>query len=205
MKKKLFVADYKGYAEPWLGLFVLTDNIKDADCLMLTGGEDINPANYGEKPGSHTYFSNRDRYELAFCQIAQDKNIPIIGICRGAQQLCALAGGKLIQHVSGHHHTHPITTDRGATLSMSSLHHQMMRPEGTDHHLIAWASGLSHTYLNGDDEEIYGQNAHLEHEPEIVFFPKVRGLAIQGHPEMMRRDHPTVAYCNKLAQEYLNV
>ena len=203
MKKKLFVADYKGYAYPWLGLFKLVDDIKEAECLMLTGGEDINPANYGEKPGSHTFFSDRDRYELEYCHIAQDKDIPIIGICRGAQQLCALAGGKLVQHVNGHVGTHPIETHDGKTVQMSSLHHQMMRPEGTDHMMLAWAHGRSRVYLNGDDEEIYGHP--LEREPEIVFFPKVRGLAIQGHPEMMRPDSPAVVLCNKYAQEYLKV
>lgn len=169
---------------------------------MLTGGEDVNPATYGEPAGRFTYFTDRDAYEIKAFNAAQKKGIPTIGICRGAQILCAFAGGSLVQHVTGHVGRHPIITDEGKTLVMSSLHHQMMRPENTEHKLIAWTpKALSDCYLDGRDMEIYPKG--LDKEPEIVYFPKIKGLAIQGHPEMLPEDHPTVAYCNELVRQYL--
>lgn len=215
-KPKLYIPDYWGYMTPFRNIFDRAESIGQADCLMLTGGEDVDPRTYGERPGSHTYFTPaRDVYELDAFKKAQAKKIPIIGICRGAQLLCAIAGGSLVQHATGHHRHHPISTQDGRTLSMSSLHHQMMRPEKTNHVLIAWASpSLSDRYLGQDDEELYGhefvpngwgigatKSAHVE--PEIVYFKDIKGLGIQGHPEMMPHDHPTVDYCRNLVKEYL--
>ncbi len=212
MKPKLKVADYRGYARPFLRTFDLTENIEEAQCLMLTGGEDIDPQNYGEQAGRWTYANpQRDQYELEYIAQAKEMGIPVIGICRGAQMLCALNGGKLAQDVTGHTSSHRIRTihdhereglDADIPMVMSSLHHQMMRPEGTDHIMVAWAERLSKHYLNGHDEEIYGKP--LDREPEIVVFKgPIKGLAIQGHPEMLPNDHPAVAYCNRLVKEYL--
>ena len=202
IKPLLFVPDYVHYADPFLGQFDLTKNIFEADCLMLTGGEDVDPATYGEPVGKFTHYSDRDAYELDAFRIAQRQGIPTIGICRGAQLLCALAGGSLVQHTTGHTRGHPIVTNEGEEYVMSSLHHQMMRPERTEHVMIAWSKeALSSCYLDGRDQEIYGHEKPKE--PEIVYFPTIRGLGIQGHPEMLPENHPTVEYCNKLVKQYL--
>lgn len=183
---------------------------------MLTGGADILPEHYGEEPILGTYHNpNRDKYEVEYYNIAVKRGIPIIGICRGAQLLCALAGGKLVQHVTGHGQDHMIDTIDGKRFPMSSLHHQMMRPENTEHVLIGWTKGISKCYLVHPGEEYegrflrpqgveaYGHEIGEKVEPEIVYFAKNRGLAIQGHPEMMDPDSEGVAYCNRLVKEYL--
>lgn len=58
-----------------------TDHLKP-DLMVFTGGEDVNPALYGEKPHVSTRFNEkRDRFER---QVWTDyKDIPKIGICRG--------------------------------------------------------------------------------------------------------------------------
>lgn len=214
MKPLLKVADYDGYAHPFLQTFDLTDDIHKADALMLTGGADVSPALYGEPVGRQTYTApHREKYELEYSRIAIKRGIPIIGICRGAQLLCVLNGGKLVQDVTNHTSSHPIFTihdgtekgrkgiDADIPFIMTSLHHQMMRPEGTDHVLIAWTPRRSKHYLNGQNKEIYERG--LDKEPEIVVFNKVKGLAIQGHPEMLPVNHPTVHYCNELVRDYL--
>ena len=221
-KPKLFVADYQGYARPFREIFDITEKLKEADCLMFTGGEDVDPRTYGDPAGRYTYYTAaRDRYELEYFNIAQSLDIPILGICRGHQLLCAVSGGKLVQDCTGHTRGHEITTDSGERYPMSSLHHQMVRLEGIDHKLIAWATTpLSRRYLDGKDNEIYGHEIQHEYEngdrskppiavhsthvePEIVWFSKVKGLGIQGHPEMMREDSPTVEYCRQLVKEYI--
>lgn len=74
--------------------FEKVDNIKEADIVMFTGGEDINPALYGDVPHPTTHFTNRDDMEVLAFKDAP-KEALLIGGCRGAQLLTALSGGKL--------------------------------------------------------------------------------------------------------------
>lgn len=178
--------------------------------LVIWGGEDISTAFYNEDGNKWTNadrrLSRRDVVEKAACEEAIANGIPIIGVCRGAQLLCALAGGKLVQHVDGHagHGDHFVDTDDGRRLVTTSLHHQMMWPyNGTEHKLIAWSSkNLSKIYAfgNGDTDVVRA----IEHpEPEVVWFPKIKGLAIQGHPEFMDERDEFVQYCMELVRKYI--
>lgn len=180
------------------------DDIKRKDAiLILHGGADISPSLYGEKPNKHTYAdpypSNRDRVELKLYHKAQELGIPIYGICRGAQLLCVLNGGKLIQHVTGHNSEHRITTIDGVTFKSNSAHHQMMSPGYTDHELIAWTTHpQSNAYLGEDEKHL-----RMVVEPEIVFFPKTKALGIQGHPEWLTPKSMLVVESLKLIKEKL--
>lgn len=176
------------------------------DVLVIWGGADISPAIYGEKVARHTgateFLSPRDKLEVDLCTAAINCNLPIIGVCRGAQLLCAMAGGKLVQHVNGHGRSHSIIDTKGRSVTTSSVHHQMMYPWDVEHELIAWSAHRhSDVYIGGDNADIVV--AHEKPEPEIVFFPKIKGLAIQGHPEFMSPDDAFVKYCNDLVVEYL--
>jgi hypothetical protein len=82
-------------------------------------------------------------------------------------------------------------------LSVSSAHHQMMNPFGTKHDLIAWATEKqSHCYLSEREKEI-----EMSVEPEIIYFPEVKGLAVQWHPEFMNERDEAVIYLKNLIQE----
>lgn len=176
------------------------------DAIVVWGGADISPAIYGEPASKLTYadakLSSRDEYEVACCKIAIERGIPIIGVCRGAQLACAMAGGKLVQHVDNHGRSHSITTKDGRQMITSSVHHQMMYPWDVPHDLIAWSiHNLSHRYIMGDDRHCDALSD--KPEPEIVYFPKIKALAIQGHPEFMDEDCEFVQYCNQLVSTYL--
>lgn len=173
-----------------------TQTVKDADCLLLWGGEDIHPSFYNQS--AHPYSesrtptpSYRDVVEWEMCKEAYENNVPIIGVCRGAQLLCAFAGGKLIQHVpDGHKGSHNIETYNGLSIYAKANHHQMMMPDGTNHDLLAWSTGLSPQYqgetiLNPLTEGMY---IPKQIEPEVVYFRDVDGLAIQPHPEWHTRN-----------------
>jgi putative glutamine amidotransferase len=73
------------------------------DALLLAGGSDIDPAAYGEAPETgvdHTTPA-RDAVELALARGALDRDMPVLGICRGLQLLNVVRGGTLIQHLPG--------------------------------------------------------------------------------------------------------
>lgn len=172
--------------------------------LLLHGGEDISPSIYGEKANSKCFASNkvskRDKKEIEFVNRAVQLNIPIIGICRGAQLLCALAGGKVIQDVTGHDWgKHDLETEDGEYQMTNSIHHQMMHLEGTKHKLIAWATPRRSTHYLGESNKAMD----ISVEPEMVCFPELRALAVQGHPEYLHHDNPFVKFTLRKAKQYV--
>jgi len=72
------------------------------DALVLSGGADLDPASYGAEPHPKTigYKAERDRFELSLCRGALERDLPVLGICRGMQILNVACGGTLVQHLS---------------------------------------------------------------------------------------------------------
>jgi len=72
------------------------------DGLVLAGGEDVDPAVYGAEPHPGTGSPNemRDRAELALLREALARDLPVLGICRGAQLLNVVYGGDLVQEMA---------------------------------------------------------------------------------------------------------
>ncbi|MGH1563911.1 gamma-glutamyl-gamma-aminobutyrate hydrolase family protein [Mumia sp. DW29H23] len=78
------------------------DRVLDGlDGLVLTGGKDVDPASYGQEPHPLTDDPRRDRdaWERALVDGALARELPVLGICRGAQVLNVALGGTLHQHV----------------------------------------------------------------------------------------------------------
>ena len=71
------------------------------DALLLAGGADIDPASYGAKPHPETKgtWPERDRFELALAHRALERDMPVLGICRGMELLNVALGGTLVQHL----------------------------------------------------------------------------------------------------------
>jgi putative glutamine amidotransferase len=71
------------------------------DGLMLAGGTDIDPACYGGRPHPQTRGTcpERDRFELALVHRALERDMPVLGICRGMHMLNVACGGTLVQHL----------------------------------------------------------------------------------------------------------
>lgn len=69
--------------------------------LVLAGGEDVNPATYAGAPHAEvtTWCDERDRGELLLLDAADERALPVLGICRGMQVMAVHGGGTLIPHL----------------------------------------------------------------------------------------------------------
>ena len=81
---------------------VIINTLDHIDGLLLSGGGDYNPLWAGEEPQTELQNINarRDLPELLITRLAYNRQIPILGICRGIQTLAMALGGKVRQHIS---------------------------------------------------------------------------------------------------------
>lgn len=125
-------------------LQVLSTIVKDLDGLLMTGGGDINPLFVHEEPvpALQDVDTLRDRYDLELLRLATNRQIPVLGICRGHQILNAAFGGSLWQdiysqdaHAQIKHSqkmpreevSHSVRLQDGSTLYVNSFHHQAVK------------------------------------------------------------------------------
>jgi len=80
-------------------------SLVDVAGLVLTGGEDIDPARFGQEkhPANGEPHAARDGYELALAHAAAERRIPTLAICRGAQIMNVALGGTLVQDIPSQH------------------------------------------------------------------------------------------------------
>jgi len=89
------------------------------DGVLLTGGPDVDPTEYGDADRHPTLEldATRDAYEIALARQALARDVPLFAICRGAQVLNVAAGGTLVQDIPSQHPTdlvHSRTEQRDA-------------------------------------------------------------------------------------------
>ncbi len=181
--RKIFVPGPSGNYLNWTES-QRTDDITKADAVMFTGGTDVNPACYGKKRHPMTEASDdaRDAKEKEIFELARAMNKPMIGICRGAQFLCVMAGGTLVQHQ--HHPAHHyMQVSDGRSLKITSDHHQRQFPFDNPRinwRLYGWCNPGFSPFSHGQstDEDLSGQK-----EVEVAYYSDIKALAIQSHPE----------------------
>lgn len=184
---KVFVIGFRSeiYAN-WIPEVQLVRDMVEADIVMFTGGEDVDPSLYNEPVGRMTYTNLiRDTLEQVEFEKAFELHKPMIGICRGSQFGCVMSGGRLVQDQLNPGFLHEMKTSDGRTLMMTSTHHQAQYPyelPEKNYKLLAWTEGLCGHHWNGENKEISEKPFK---EAEIVYYPTTRFLAIQGHPEMV--------------------
>lgn len=208
--KKIFVVgpalNYAGFIND----SILTSDMGEADIILFTGGEDVDPALYNERPHPATICNKkRDKAEMSVFKKIKPTQLAL-GICRGSQFLCVMNGGKLVQDCYNHSMwgTHGITNGE-VEYEITSTHHQMQYPynlNDKDYDVLFKSSELrSPLHYAGDS--INTDTIMSNGEPEIVLYHKEgkpKCLAIQGHPEYMRPNAPVVEMLNILINETLN-
>ena len=179
----------------------------DADIILFTGGEDVDPGLYGEEPLKGTFFNrDRDDAEMAIYLAAVETGIPMVGICRGGQFLNVGNGGKMWQHVNNHAGPHlAFEIDMDGKLSkkgfvVTSTHHQMMRP--SDDGIVLLVAQKA-TTLSRFGEEVTKKDAWSSNDTEVVWYPDTKSLCFQPHPEFRGASPECVAYFNTLMDDLI--
>lgn len=177
------------------------------DALLLPGGEDIDPAYYGEAVHARcgTISAVRDRVELILIRWAVEDNMPLLAICRGIQVLNVALGGSLYQDIAAQlptagrhdwypgfprdHAAHQVEIAAGSrlahliatpTLPVNSFHHQAIK---------GLAPGLTVTALAPDG---------IVEAVEMDGYPF--GLGVQWHPEELA---PQDAQAQRLFEAFI--
>ena len=166
------------------------DEILDlVDGLMLVGGADLDPACYGAERHPETIgcVPERDAFEIALVRRALERDMPLLGICRGMQVLNVARGGTLHQHlpeVVGHDHHRRVLgsfdgNDHDVRLAPGSL---AVRAAGEELHAT---KSHHHQAVDrvGEGLEVTGR-AVIDELPEALELPGNRfALGVQWHPE----------------------
>ena len=155
------------------------------DGIVLTGGADINPLFTGEEPvpALGNINAHRDRGELLLTQLAFDRQIPMLGICRGMQTLAMALGGHVKQDVSSDikhsqdadrgEATHRVSIEEDSTLAyiykqattlcVNSFHHQAVDDAGLRFRITAKApDGVAEAMESTEHKPIMGVQWHPE-------------------------------------------
>jgi putative glutamine amidotransferase len=191
--------------DPWIEEH--PDDVLDGlDGLLLAGGADIDPRAYGEArhPKTTNTRPDRDRAEIALALRALDRDLPLLGICRGMQVLNVSLGGTLVQHLPDDvgHGDH-----RRSLGSFDNADHDVRLAPGS---LAARAAGQiyhrtkSHHHQGVDrlGEELVASGwSVLDDLVEAVEVPDARwALGVQWHPEVDSRSHVVGAFVTEAAR-----
>ena len=165
---------------------VIINTLEHIDALILSGGGDINPLWVGEEPSPmlHGINQERDLPELLIARLAYNRQIPMLGICRGIQTLAAAFGGKVSQDISDvatvkhsqdadrSEATHSIEIEKESTLfniykaeklMVNSFHHQAVSDAGSKFRVVAKsADGFVEAMESSEYKSVLGVQWHPE-------------------------------------------
>ena len=172
----------------------IINTLNHIDALLLSGGSDFNPLYCGEEPSArlHSINSERDLPELLVTRLAYNRQMPILGICRGIQTLAMALGGRVEQDITlregiikhsqdadRSEATHTVDIEPQSvlqsiygsnTLYVNSFHHQAVAEAGEKFRVTARSA-----------DGIVEAMESSEHKPII---------GVQWHPECMEEGEP---------------
>ena len=159
-----------------------------ADGVLLIGGRDYDPKEYGEELHPMTGTNRlRPHFDIAFGKAVLKRDMPVLGICAGCQLLNIITGGKLIQHLDnaeshrqGAIHSAKIVSDgffaravngkTGDELTVNSYHHQALNPEYTGKNIkvtaVAFDGSIEAVEIPGE-RMVLGVQFHPERMDDI--------------------------------------
>lgn len=178
---------------PYTDAEALCQTLDRVDGILLSGGGDINPLLLGEEPipGLHSICPQRDEMELQLVREAYNRQIPMLGICRGIQTLVAALGGTIYQDLNTQYTeaplvkhnqdldrayaSHTVKVEAGSTLAslfpeaiekglpVNSFHHQAVHTPGPLLRVSAKATdGVIEAVESNEFKSIIGVQWHPE-------------------------------------------
>lgn len=172
---------------------------EESDLVIFTGGPDVDPAYYGETQHPSVYVRpGRDQMDIDIYLKCLELGIPMVGICRGAQFLHVMNGGKLYQDVNNHQGDHQMYDISGKRMisKVSSVHHQMVRwTEGSNMLVLADARKSTKRWLNKEEEDTSIKD-HLD--IEAFYYTDTACFGVQGHPEYKGYDEFAYWFINQI-------
>jgi putative glutamine amidotransferase len=171
--------------------------VATVDGILVSGGDDIDPATYGEENTASKRISRAaDEFEIAVVQAARRQGKPLLAICRGLQLLNVVLGGTLAQEV----------TSAGGTHELISRDHEEMNAR---RHVVTFEPGSTMARIYSADEAKVNTLHHQgvdrvadglivegRTDDGLIEAARVDGdwwaVGVQWHPERMDGDHQEI-------------
>ena len=138
----------------------IVNTLSRIDGLILSGGGDFNPLWTGEEPSTKLGGINKERDlpELLITRLAYNRQIPMLGICRGIQTLAIALGGEVDQDISDKG-----TVKHSQNADLNSFHHQAVKAAGNQFRVVAKAAdGIIEAIESTEFKSILGVQWHPE-------------------------------------------
>ena len=194
---------------------VIINTLEQLDGLVLSGGADYDPRYAGEKPWPSlgTINEERDLPELLITQLAYNRQIPILGICRGIQTLAMALGGHVRQDISDiQEHNHSQEEDRNipthtVSIEKDSLLYSMYNgsPFSTSHSssFTIAVNSFHHQAVDKPGPRfriIARSDDNIIEAIESTEYKSIMG--VQWHPECLENGQPIFSWLVKEASCY---
>jgi putative glutamine amidotransferase len=171
------------------------------DALLLIGGADLDPAAYGvpRDAGTEATYPERDAFEIALLLGALERDMPVLGICRGMQVLNVALGGTLVQDLVAADGSHPHRRVRGTF--KGNDHTVSLEPGSLAARSVGEQAHLAHCHHHQAVLEL-GTGLVVSGRAEDGVIEAIEladggwGLGVQWHPEANDRSRLFGALCD---------
>lgn len=195
----------------------IINTLEHIDGLLLSGGADYNPLYAGEEPVTQLggINSERDLPELLITQLAYNRQIPMLGICRGIQTLAMALGGHVKQDINGLRN-HPIKHSQEARRSepthsvivephstLYNIYKEMLSSsqEGTEGKLFV--NSFHHQAVDDPGERFRVTARSADDIVEAIESREFKSImGVQWHPECLEDGLPLFQWLVKQAAHY---
>ncbi len=175
------------------------------DGLLLIGGADVDPAGYGAEREAATelVYPERDAFEVALLRGALERELPVLGICRGMQILNVALGGTLEQDVVAPDGSHPHRRIKGTF--EGNDHTVTLTPGSLAARAVGEEAHLAHCHHHQAVQEL-GSGLVVSGRAEDGVIEAVEladgrwGLGVQWHPEANDKSRLFAALCEAATQ-----
>ena len=183
---------------------VIVGTLDSLDGLILSGGGDYNPLWSGEEPSPrlHNINSKRDLPELLITRLAYNRQIPMLGICRGLQTLAVALDGHVAQDIASPTIKHSQDADRGEVTHSVTLHKnsEICRLYGTQNIFV---NSFHHQAVSDAGQRFWVTATAPDGTIEAIESTEQKSImGVQWHPEWLESGLPIFKWMIRKATEF---